>query len=137
MTSIEYVTNGQLADTSIVVIAGIDIGPDIINRVLAQCAAAGTEPVIVIIDDHRNLRFITNTDIANTAVLLLARNQWQPHPEHVTALGDAILARCQAAGIKAPVMVTSDSPHDDIRLAVSTADDARELVDYLTERFEL
>lgn len=137
LATVTYTPRHHLADTSIVIIASDTIDLDTIDRILTRCQVAGSDPLVVVADDPNNLRFISNTELAQAAVLLLARDQWQPHPDKTTLLGDVILDRCRAAGVKAPVMVTSNSPYDDVKLAVTTADDARILVNYLTERFNL
>lgn len=131
------VTADTLADAQIVVLAGPDVDDNTINRIRALCTAAGSEPLIVIVDHHHNLRFITDAHLAASALVVLARAQWAHRPDTVTMLGNMILRRCAANNTQAPMMVTVDDPTADLRLGVKTASDARQLVEYLTERFAL
>ena len=135
--SLDTVTADTLADARIVVLAGPDVTSEAVAQVVAMCNVAGSQPLVVIVDHHQNLRFITDDHLAASALVVLARGQWAHRPDTIKMLGDNILSRCAAMGRRAPMMVTVDDPTADLRLGVTNADEARRLVEYLTERFSL
>lgn len=137
MSNVATITTEDLTRAEIVVLAGGEVTETEIAHVLNLCAKVGVSPLVVIVDHASNLRFVSDEELASSALLIVARRSWERWPDRLDVLGAAIAKRCTALNAAPPMLVTADRPDDDIVLSVTNADQARELVAFLTERFAL
>lgn len=135
--TVDTVTESDLADSQIIILAGVDVSQDARAKILRLCRTAGVAPLIIVVDHEANLRFVSADELASTSILVVKDRTWGEWEGMLELLGQAIERKCEQLGVKPPLIMTADHPEQDVAFAIHNAADARTIIDYLTERYAL